>query len=291
MNRGLEILARSMSVPTTGFAYGNSWQYNSRSDRHSKVLCWGILFDLLRRDNAISRHLRAEKTAFGINHTMRDFQVDRKKDLDLVVCRRGPPRTHETVRGEVVAGFGDMVDAYNIELDANELRDLRALGRIPLTEVQSALIAVEAKATMTAFSAARPRLYDELNSSHLTIHGDTESAIAAAFVMVNISKTFVSPIKTHHRIDAEHPAPISTHTQPRSAVGIIEKVSQLPRRSQVGIPGFDAIGIVTIDCANDGATPVTVATSYPAPQAGDAFHYDSFIERLETIYAARFAGI
>jgi hypothetical protein len=184
-----------------------------------------------------------------------------------------------------------MVDAYEIRLSDDERAELRALPRIPLTGVQSALIAMEAKAAMTEFAKARPRLYDELNSSHLTIHGDTDSAVAAAFVLVNSSKTFVSPLRTPFHIDASHPAPVTKHRQPESAVGVIEKIQQLPRRSQLGVQGFDAVGLATIDCPNDGATPIRLVSDPPAPQVGDAFHYDSFVERVETIYAARFAGI
>ena len=48
---GPRILARTMSVPTAGagkpFRFGNLWQYHSRSDRHSKVACWGLVLDLL----------------------------------------------------------------------------------------------------------------------------------------------------------------------------------------------------------------------------------------------------
>ena len=46
---------------------------------------------------------------------------------------------------------------------------------------------------MTAHGKALPRLHDELNSSHLTIHGASDYAIAAAFALVNAAATFVSP--------------------------------------------------------------------------------------------------
>ena len=38
---------------------------------------------------------------------------------------------------------------------------------------------------MTKFASSRPRLYDELNSSHLTIHGASAQAVAAALVTIN----------------------------------------------------------------------------------------------------------
>jgi hypothetical protein len=45
---GPEILVRTLSKATRVDRSGNRWQYHSRSDHHSKVACWGIIFDLLR---------------------------------------------------------------------------------------------------------------------------------------------------------------------------------------------------------------------------------------------------
>jgi hypothetical protein len=90
---GLNIIARSMSVATRGsptgkaFQFGNAWQYHPRSDRHSKVACWALMFDLIEDCSLLRSHLEAGKVAIGINHTMRDFARDREKNLDLVVCR------------------------------------------------------------------------------------------------------------------------------------------------------------------------------------------------------------
>ncbi len=39
---GPEILARYLSTPGDPDKHGNAWQYHPRSDRHSKVGCWGV---------------------------------------------------------------------------------------------------------------------------------------------------------------------------------------------------------------------------------------------------------
>ena len=83
---GPGILVRTLTKPTRVDRYGNRWQYHSRSDHHSKIACWGIVFDLVQTCPLLNRHIAAAKIAFGINHEMRDFQHDRKKKLDLVLC-------------------------------------------------------------------------------------------------------------------------------------------------------------------------------------------------------------
>ena len=76
----------------------------------------------------------------------------------------------------------------------------------------------------------------------------------------------------------------------RNAYEGVDKMMELPRRSALGIPGFDALAITVFSFANNG-TPVTVEHASPAPQPGEPLHYDSFLERLETIYAARFGAL
>ncbi|MCO5101004.1 MAG: hypothetical protein M9885_08920 [Burkholderiaceae bacterium] len=288
ITHGPEIIARSMTSATrgsgSGYAHGNLWQYHPRSDRHSKIACWSIFFDLMVRNGLIAHHVRAGKVSFGINHEMRDFRHDRRKDLDLVVCKRSEPRTVASIRS-----FADMADAYLIALDDEQAAMLGALPPIPLTGVQTALLAIEAKAAMTEFGKARPRLYDELNSSHLTIHGDTDSTIAAGFAMVNRAETFVSPLRNPWNVGA-NPAVVTKHNQPRDASSVVEKLAQLPRRSSTGDTGFDAFGIIVVRCANDGG-PVELLEDRPAPQRGEVLHYDSFLERIETLYESRFSGI
>jgi hypothetical protein len=287
MTFGPLILSRSLSTPTAGtngYAHGNSWQYHPRSDRHSKVACWAVFFDLMLRQGALFRHISEEKVAFGINHQMRDFQHDRQKNLDLVICRRSTPQKQSGLEY-----FHEMVEAYQIELNPAARMALQNLPKIPLTGVQTALIALEAKAAFTEFGKARPRLYDELNSSHLTIHGDTDQAIAAGLALINASATFISPLRNPWPL-GKHPTVVNAHKQPRETENTIAKVKQLPRRAAAGQRGFDAMGVVVVSCKNDNS-PVQLIGSPPGPSSTDAFHYDNFIERIDTIYAARFGSL
>ncbi len=182
---GPNILVRTLSKESRRDRYDNSWQYHSRSDHHSKVACWGVVFDLLAANALLRRHVEAGAVYFGINHEMRDFVHDRKKNLDLVLCTTTGQAAGLTLAG-MAAGCG-------IELTSTESELLDTLPVLRRAPVGSVLLALEAKACMTAHQRALPRLYDELNSSHLTVHGASEQAIAVGFTMVNVSERYLSP--------------------------------------------------------------------------------------------------
>lgn len=277
---GPEILVRTLSTPTRTDKFGNRWQYHSRSDHHSKVACWGVVFDVLAHTPLLRRHVEEGKVCFGINHEMRDFVHDRKKDLDLVLCTPGG-RASEQTMASVASGYG-------IELTEAERETLDRLPQLVRAPVGSVLMALEAKACMTAHQRALPRLYDELNSSHMTAHGSDDQAIAVGFTMVNQAERYLSP-DLNKRNRADDPE-WSTHKQPRDAQLAVDKIKQLPRRSKTGDVGYDALSIVVIDMANDGS-PVTLVQTPPAPQPGDIYHYDTMISRLASIYATRFRDL
>jgi hypothetical protein len=280
---GPRILARTLSLHTREDRYGNRWQYHSRSDHHSKVACWGIVVDLLSNSPLLQRHVSEGRVSFGINHEMRDFVHDRKKNLDLVLCTpSGGTIDVDGVSLEAMAG------QYGIVLTENERENLAALPVLRRAAVGSVLMALEAKACMTAHQRALPRLYDELNSSHLTVHGSSDQAIAAGFAMVNIAENYLSPDlnKKNRTTDPEW----STHKQPRDATLAVDKIRQLPKRAKTGDTGYDALAIVVIDCQNDGSAVSLVETA-PAPKPGEIYHYDSMIDRLAHIYATRFKDL
>jgi hypothetical protein len=228
----------------------------------------------------LRRHAKSRKIAFGINHEMHDFRNGRKKDLDLVLCA---PSSGITARS---SSFFDLCSQYGLLLTAEERERLVALPVLVAGAVGSVYLALEAKACMTAHQRALPRLYGELNSSHLTVHGDTDSAIAACFVMVNAASSFVSPDLNK----GSGPTVVSAAKQPTSTVITMDKVKQLPRRSATGQTGYDAIGIVVIEARNDGGAIKLVADT-PAPPAGDIYSYSTMIDRLSSIYSARFGAI
>ncbi len=169
-------------------------------------------------------------------------------------------------------------------LDGAERASLDALPELPEQRVGSVLMALEAKACMTKHVGSGPRLYDELNSSHLTVHGAADQAIAVAFVMINGATSFVSPDSNRRSLGPGHsPAKVTPLKQPASTDFVLAKVGELPTRTRPGHEGYDAIGIVVVECANDRST-VRIVRSPPAPAPNDLFSYESMVRRVVNQY-------
>ena len=280
---GPEILARFLQVPGSPDKYGNRWQYNSRSDRHSKVGSWGVALDLLSTSSTLREHARIGRVVLGVNHTMTDFATGRKKDLDLVIAR---PSGDISERAPT---FRQLIDRYGVVLSDLEAGVLNALPDLYVADVGAVLVALEAKACMTAHIKALPRLYDELNSSHLCVHGASKAALAIAYVQINSSKTFISSVTNNHSL-TDFPTRENRHRQPGDTERVVQKIKEIPRRSTSSEVGFDGVGITVIDLRNDGS-PVSIVGEPPAPQPGDSFHYGSMVVRMANEYDTTFRGI
>lgn len=282
---GPTLLAAALSRRTIADKFGNVWQYHSRSDRHSKVACWGVAFDLLLTSRVLRRHAEQGAVVLGVNQQMTDFATGRRKDLDLVVARPVAPP------GADAPTFAQLASKWQIPLNEAQHSALAALPPLSVGVVNAGavLVALEAKATMTAHIKSLPRLYDELSSSHLCVHGASSRALAVGLVLVNAAQEFLSPGLNTHDLQARE-AIVSRHRQPRDLQRTIEKVREVNRRSSSAEHGFDSVGVVVVDMRNDG-TPVTLVESPPAPRPGDADHYDNMIVRTANEYDAAFRQI
>lgn len=280
---GPNILAAFLANPSEPDKWGHAWQYNSQSDRHSKVGCWGVALDLLIQSALFRQHAASGKVILGVNHPMLDFANNREKALDLVIARPAGPVAADA------ESFKDLVGRYRLPLTDEVNAVLADLPDIPVANVGAVLIALEAKAVMTAHIAALPRLYDELNSSHQAVHGASSQAIAIGYVQINAANEFASSVSNRYSWD-DHTPTVTSHRQPNAVLRVLEKVDKLPRRSDPMSRGFDGIGVTVLDFENLGG-PVSVVTAPPAPQPGNAFHYESMIVRMANEYDSRFASI
>lgn len=283
--QGPQIVAQTLSRPGVPDKYGNTWQYHSRSDRHSKVACWAILFEVLQRSTQLRHHVADGKVVFGINQQMRDYRTNRTKDLDLVIATPGTP----TPGGRRPATLEGLAARWGVQLTDDQQRVLADLPPIVEGPTGVVLAALEAKACMTAHIKALPRLFDELNSSHATVHANTESALAVGFAMVNAAATFISPDLNKWDLSQRQPQ-VSQHRQPYWAERTVDKLKELPRRTSRAHEGYDAFGIVVVDMANDGS-PVRVVNTPPAPLPADVFHYDQMLQRLVHLYDTNYSAL
>jgi hypothetical protein len=283
--RGPQIVARTMSVPRPMGVDGVAWQYHSRSDAHSKVACWSIMFDLLGTSSLLSDHLAQGKVSFAINRKMNNFQTGRSKNLDLVVARASDGDGGATV------SLAELAERYDLALSPS---DREVLSTLPVSPAGAAgatvLVALEAKACMTAHIKARPRLFDELDSSHSTVHGDNNNALAVGFAMVNFADRFASPINP---VNVNGPKDFTNLRQPTDTERVIEKLREINRRASPhsGQYGFDAFGIMVVELENDGVSPMRIVTQPPAPQPDNDFYYDRMITRTGHLYDTSFAHI
>lgn len=236
-------------------AFTQTYLYHSRSDKHSVQLCKYVVADLLASSDALRRDADAGRVVFGINIPFR-APSGKTKNLDFAIAR---PLALPT-RTEILLGEGIAL--------------VKKIGEL--------LISCEAKSVMTEHSKSKPRLYDELSSSHEIVHQGKPDAIATGIAVVNIAKTFVSPLR-----QKSNSALVSTHRQPDAAQDMIEHLRGLSTRDGTTGVGFEAFCVIVIDC--DNVSCANLWTNPPAPQLGDPDHYETFVTRVAGFYSDRFA--
>jgi hypothetical protein len=215
---------------------------------------------------------------------MTNYVNDKKKRLDLVIAQPGTSVSHWRPRS-----FLDLMNEQGLDLTTAQRSALSSLPVAMEGPVGAVLVAMEAKACATAHVKSRPRLFDELNSSHQIVHATSNRAISVGFAMINAATTFVSPGLNPRLFSGATPV-VSCHKQPEAAQAAIETVQSLPRRSNSSGTGYDGLAIVVVDMKNNG-TPVRLVAEPPAPPTGSALHYDSMIRRVANEYDVAFRAI
>lgn len=281
---GQRIIARSIEAARIADQHGNQWQYHSRSDRHSKIACWVVLFDVLQRCALLRRHVAEGKVAFGINHQMIDFRTDKRKDLDLVICE--PLESEPDDLPGRWRSFDGLAAEYGVLLDEREQAILAGLPKFEHRPVGDVLVALEAKAAMTAHVRAAPRLFDELTSAYTCMNGSSQHAVAVGLVMINASEEFVSSDRNKKGFDPANPE-ITAERQPNGAQVILDRVKKLRVRSHTTEHGYDAVGVYPIALRNDGGA-VSLPEIPGFPARGENWHYETMITRIASLYEGRF---
>ncbi len=264
--RGPEILARTLSRPTRRGKASKAWQYHSRSDAHSKIGCWTLLFDLLLACDVLRRHAEAGRLGFGINF---ELIGPINKTLDLVLTRPSGARQAAARRS-----FAGLVDQLGIELDEEDRRQLALLPEIAHDDRKDSseiLLALEAKACMTEHVKALPRLHAEILATGYLAKRAQPHAILVSYSLVNSAPTFCTPSGAG-KINV-HPA--------EAAPKVLSMLAQaVPlSRDMNNLIGYNVIGASVIRCANDG-TPVVVDDALPWPERTAHIRYERMITAI-----------
>jgi len=231
------------------------FRYHPRSDEHSKMLCRFVLDDLIEACPELAAHAATGKVVGGVNAPF-TFASGKRKTLDLAV---GIP-------ARVATDF-----VYTPPISGGQIASVR--------------ISCEAKQCMTEHSKTKPRIFDELSSSHEIVHQGDTRAVAAGIVVVNIADRYASPTR---QVSGEGDLIVTPHRQPGVTEDMVRHLRGLVMRDEVGQVGFDALCALVIDCDNMGG-PCTLHTAPPSPQLGDRDHYATFLSRIATFYAERFS--
>ena len=275
MMRGPMILARSMSVATTRGKDGKAWQYHSRSDTHSKIACWTVLFDLLLECDVLRRNAESGLVGFGINHVMVG-PINKTLDLVLTVVPPSRPSAERVT-------FAQLADRYAIPLtddERNALNSLPVVEQDATADVSEVTVALEAKACMTEHLKSLPRLHAEILATGYLAKKASPRCITVSYSMVNAADSFVSP---------GGKGMINRHSQPEDARRVVQMLgTALPLARDTGDFGFDVVGVTVVECRNDG-TPVAVLSRAPAPSTADHHHYERMIRSLCGEYRSRFS--
>lgn len=273
--RGPDILARTMSSSTSRGKSNVKWQYHSRSDTHSKLACWTLLFDLLLECDALREAARSGHVGFGINHVV---VGPINKTLDLVLTVVPPGRS-----GAKRLAFSDLVERWAIELNEEEralLADLPALEHDRPADVSEVAITLEAKACMTEHIKSLPRLHAEILATGYLAKKAVPDCISVSYTLVNAASRFRTPSGT---------GKVNRHHQPDDAKRVLEMLATaVPTSEQIGGFGYDVIGATVLHCLNDGS-PVTVVESGPlATRRADHITYARMVRSICSRYRARF---
>lgn len=227
--------------------------YHPRSDKHSKALARAIVGELVRYCPDIASEAAQGRLVWQFNFDLVYGRTTWNTDLAI-----GPPPPDLEIKS--VGPFG-MAQA-----DPATVR-----------------IAVEIKSVMTEHRKAIKNRKRDLEAHHAHVHNFDGSAIAGGLVVINVAKTFVSPLRAE--------GVVTTHNNPKALVThCVNEVRNISVASGSSPVGLDALAAVVVNLDHSNFSKTVYLTRTPAPRVGHPTHWDSFIQRLCNAYISRFGG-
>lgn len=223
--------------------------YHPRSSKHGDAMCEFLLRDLYSNCPAFNLFADDGKIVYQTNHTVNPDSPTRWT-IDLVV---GPGRREHQLLQQTIAR-GNPSEIW---------------------------LAVDAKAIMTEHGKARRNRQRDLNSMAEILHRMRPSPIAGAYVVINMSAHFRSPLRTE---ESEH------RNIGRIVSETIPLFQEILKDEQSGRPGLDAIGISVVDYSNLPGSECKLVESSPAPAPSNPLYYQAFLSRICRDFTTRFAS-
>lgn len=273
--KGPSILARTLSNPTVKGKGSHPWQYHSRSDAHSKIACWIVLFDLIQNCDAFRALAVSGQISFGINKVLVG-PINKTLDLVVTLTKDAPG----TTLGKNFIEYGKSLGIALADEEIATLASIESFREDRGEQVREVAIALEAKACMTEHIKSLPRLHAEILATGYLVKLAEPSCISVSYTLVNAASQFSSP---------SAPARVNTHSQPSDCRRVVDMIAKaIPSAKSGDRYGYDVIGVTAINCRND-LSPVSVVSDQAyAPSQMESIHYERMIASLCSAFRSRF---
>jgi len=251
--------------------------YHPRTSKHSDTQSLVIIRDILTDCPLISRRAASGELVAKLRHHQQVGHNDWIIDIALGTPA-GPPQPPQS--GQLIR----------------------------MTEPALIQIAIELKSIWTEHGKARKNRLRDFNAFHTYAHQYDPRTVAAAFLVVNASELFLSPLN----LETQKREPITWHKQKaKQTVQLIKETIDIfrsihLRNKEADTPGLEALGVVVIEHDNlnylqgrpqySGTyqkyqhlqKPSQIASVPPALRIGDPLHYSTMIQRICNSYTDRF---
>lgn len=231
--------------------------FNPRGQAHSDFLTAAMIHDLGERCRALGDSLRSGA-------------VEWRPNVGLTGKRHNSPLlTGDDEDGEIEPNIDGVVLRRGVMLTPEG----RAVS-VPLT--------IENKTIMTAHGKARTNRYNDARAYATHVHAASPQTIVAFTIVINTALRYRNP-------DAfARSAKVSGVNKPDDARNTIELFKSMKMRTDPvdRIGRCEAVFILAIEYDGEAGT-ARLVTEPPAPQAGEPFSYEWFLDQLCEHYAAR----
>lgn len=241
--------------------------YHPRSSKHSDFLSEIIISDLIENCLSMKELARRGELVVKLRHHQQVGHADWVIDIAFGTCAGVPVPP--------------------------------SMGRsITFTAPAIIQMAIELKSIITEHGKARRNRLRDFNAFHAYAHQYNPRTVAGAFLLVNSSEYFYSPLRSPDDITRHGNSQAKVRQLAKDTIDLFRSIHL--RNSPNDPPGLEAIGVLVIEHDNFVLNPnpekyaslhhpTKVAPIPPSLPVGDPMHYQTMIQRLCDQYTRRFA--